>query len=62
MVVDFCLKLTPTYDVISLSVAFKKLSRIVSTNGIAEGRQSRAFSCGCPCRARQKSQYICRRE
>ena len=25
MVVDFCLKLTPTYDVISLSVAFKKL-------------------------------------
>jgi hypothetical protein len=24
MVVDFCLKLTSTYDVINLSVAFKK--------------------------------------
>ena len=26
MVIDFCLKLTPTYDVISLLVALQKLS------------------------------------
>ena len=55
MVIDLCLKQTPTYDVISLSVAFKKLWE--SPKKCKAGLFLAAAQQGS-----QKSQYICRRE
>ncbi len=61
MVIDFCLKPTPTYDVINLLVAFNSLPKEPHLMN-CQRTVKPSFYSAADRSGRQKSQYICRRD